>query len=226
MNKIYLMAAALTMSGQAFAQSTTCMNLGGGLITCDTVQPGGNVRTDCMQHGAITSCNSTGAGNQGAAAGGSVISFIEGINERKFNKRVGEILAAGDCIGAANYAFEKGRLEVGQAIAARCRPNKAVTQSSRPTNLSYSELVPMIARAASSYPPGFVIGESLVVNSFRADGGTLRLSTNLDPASNRAAAIQLVCQNPGMQAVLVHGGSISIDLKGGSIDISRGDCNL
>lgn len=226
MKKIYVFAAALGISSQAFAQSTTCMNLGGGLITCDTAQPQGNVRTECMQHGTITSCNSTGGSNQGTAAGGSVLSFIEGINERKFNKRVGEMLAAGDCIGAANYAFAKGRLEVGQAIADRCRPAPSAQQSSRPTNLPYSELAPMIARAASAYPPGFVIGDSLVVNSFRADGGTLRLSTNLDPASNRSAVIGLVCRNPGMQAVLVHGGSISIDLKGGTIDISRGDCNL
>jgi hypothetical protein len=230
MKKMFILAAALGFSSQAFAQSTTCMDLGGGLVTCDTVQPRGNVHTQCMRHGTIISCNSTGGTyqgtDQGAAAGAGLVALIQGINERKFNKRVGEMLAAGDCVAAANYAFEKGRLEIGQSIIDRCRSASAEPQDTRPTNLPYDELVPMIERAANTYVPGFVIGGDLVVNSFRADGGTLRLTTNLNPASDPASVTRLVCENPGMQAVLVHGGSIAIDLKRGSIDISRGDCAL
>ena len=229
MRKAFILAAALGFSGQSLAQTTTCMNLGGGLVACDTPSPRGNVHTQCISHGTIVSCNSTG-GSQGfeddGSGDGSVVSFIQGINERKIRKRVGEFLAAGDCQGAARYAFEKGRIEFGQAILDRCQPVSATPRHTPPTNLPYNELVPMIARAAETYAPGFRIGGDLVVNSFRADGGTLRLSTNLDPASNPTTVVRMVCENPGLHSVLAHGGSVSIDFEPKPIDVSRSDCGL
>ena len=229
MRKELILAAALGLSGQALAQTTTCMNLGGGIVTCDTPSPRGNVHTQCMSHGAIVSCNSAG-GSQGfendGGSDGSVVSFIQGINERKIRKRVGEFLAAGDCEGAARYAFEKGRIEFGQAILDRCQPVSATPRSTPPANLPYNELVPMIARAAEAYAPGFRIGGNLVVNSVRADGGTLRLSTNLDPASNPTSVVRMICENPGLRSVLVYGGSVSIDFQPKPINVTRGECGI
>jgi hypothetical protein len=84
----------------------------------------------------------------------------------------------------------------------------------------------MIARAAETYARGFRIGGDLVVNSFRADGETLRLSTNLDPASNPSSVVRMVCGNSGLQSVLALGGSVSIDFKPEPINVASSDCGL
>jgi len=93
-------------------------------------------------------------------------------------------------------------------------------------NLRDDEVAPMIARAAETYAPGFRISGDLVVNSFRADRGTLRLSTNLRPASNPASVVRMVCENSGLSLVLAHGGLISIDFRPEPINVSSSDCGL
>lgn len=93
-------------------------------------------------------------------------------------------------------------------------------------NLPDDEVTPMIVRAAETYAPGFRIGGDLVVNKFRADGGTLRLSTNLHPSSNPNSVVRMVCENSGLQSVLAHGGSVSIDFKPEPINVSSSDCGM
>jgi hypothetical protein len=100
------------------------------------------------------------------------------------------------------------------------------SQIPRKADVPDNEIRPMIARAAETYVPGFRIGGDLVVNKFRADGGTLRLSTNLIPGSNPTSVIRMVCDNPGLHSVLVHGGSVSIDFRPEPINVSSGDCGL
>jgi hypothetical protein len=104
----------------------------------------------------------------------------------------------------------------------------ASVPSQRPpkSNFPDYEVTSMVARAAETYVPGFRIGGDLVVNKFRADGGTLRLSTNLHPSSNPSSVVRMVCENSGLQSVLAHGGSVSIDFKPKPIDVSRSDCGL
>lgn len=93
-------------------------------------------------------------------------------------------------------------------------------------NFPDNKITPMIARAAETYAPGFRIGGDLVVNSFRADGETLRLKTNLLHASNPPSVVRMVCENPGLRSVLTHGGSVSIDFKPEPINVARNDCGL
>jgi hypothetical protein len=93
-------------------------------------------------------------------------------------------------------------------------------------NLHDDEVAPMIARAAETYAPGFRIGGDLVVNSFRADRETLRLSTNIRPASNPTSVVRMVCENSGLNLVLAHGGLISIDFRPEPINVSSSDCGL
>jgi hypothetical protein len=104
----------------------------------------------------------------------------------------------------------------------------ATIRSQRPlkANVPDNKIRPMIARAAETYARGFRIGGDLVVNSFRAEGETLRLSTNLHPSSNPTSVVRMVCENSGLHSVLAHGGSVSIDFKPEPINVSSGDCGL
>ncbi len=100
------------------------------------------------------------------------------------------------------------------------------SQIPQKANLPDNEVAPMIARAAETYAPGFRIGDDLVVNKFRADRGTLRLSTNIRPASNPTSVVRMVCENSGLNLVLAHGGLISIDFRPEPINVSSSDCGL
>jgi len=100
------------------------------------------------------------------------------------------------------------------------------SQRSLKANVPDNKIRPMIARAAETYARGFRIGGDLVVNSFRAEGETLRLSTNLHPSSNPTSVVRMVCENSGLHSVLAHGGSVSIDFKPEPINVSSGDCGL
>lgn len=169
----------------------------------------------------------TQAAQQGQAVlGATVVDLIRGINERKFEKRVGEMLANGDCTGAARYAFEKGRLEIGQAISDRCSGVSAKPRTPTSQILPYEELVPLVKRAAEAYIPGFQIGEGLIARSFRADGGTLNVITNADPASNPQNIKRIICQNSGMQAVFGRGATIAVPLGPQEVRVTQQDCGI
>jgi hypothetical protein len=112
----------------------------------------------------------------------------------------------------------------GQQLQAPVAPSRS--QLPPKASLPDNEIRPMIARAAETYAPGFRIGGDLVVNSFRAEGETLRLSTNLHPGSNPASVVRMVCGNSGLQSVLALGGSVSIDFKPEPINVASSDCGL
>jgi hypothetical protein len=120
------------------------------------------------------------------------------------------------------------RITTGPTLDQQSQMRVAPVRSQIPpkANVPDYEIRPMIARAAETYAPGFRIGDDLVVNSFRADGATLRLSTNLHPDSNPTSVVRMVCVNSGLQAVLAHGGSVSIDFKPEPINVSRSECGF
>jgi hypothetical protein len=49
--------------------------------------------------------------------------LIARMQENSLRKKIGKMLAAGDCQGAAKLAYEKGRLELGAQIAKTCSLN-------------------------------------------------------------------------------------------------------
>ena len=97
-----LTLAALAYASDALAQSTNCMNMGGGQVHCDTMPD--------MSHPQTGGSNTVGV----------IADLISRSNERSFQKKVGALLAKGDCVGAAKLAFDKGRLELGNQISAAC----------------------------------------------------------------------------------------------------------
>lgn len=92
-----------------------CDHLGGGWTDCTAV---GNMAT-CQTMG--TERQDQAQGDSGAALGEGLGSLIASMRERSFRKKVGSLLAAGDCENAARYAFEKGRLELGYEIKRNCQ---------------------------------------------------------------------------------------------------------
>lgn len=227
----FIAAATLAFSGQALAQSTTCMDMGGGMMTCNTSTPQGNVHTQCMRHGTIIDCNSTG-GNQAASQdsgyilGQGLASLFQGISERRFRAKVGEMLAAGDCRGAAAYAFEKGKLEIGQSITRQCQVQSAEQRYAPPQNLPYEELVEMVSVSADAFYAGLKLSEEISVTEAEADGGTLRIGTNISPDSNAATVTQIVCSHAWMRSVLSKGGTIALDYVEPELRITREDCGI
>ena len=105
----------------ALAQSSTnCMSMGSGMVHCDTMDmaPPGNSSAD----------------NEGNRQLGLAIhKLILGDTEKAFRVKVGKLLAAGDCQGAARMALESGRLVLGQSISEKCRSQQGVNLAS-PTN--------------------------------------------------------------------------------------------
>lgn len=161
-----------------------------------------------------------------AVLGATVVDFVRAINERKLEKRLGQMLANGDCAGAARHAFEKGRLELGQAIANKCAALSAQPRVQASQNLPFEELVSLVKRAADAFQPGFDLGEGVIVNRFVADGGTLIVDAKIDPSSNPNGVRRIVCQNPGMQTVYMRGATIALPVGAQEIRVTRADCGI
>ena len=97
--------------------STDCMSMGGNMATCntmDTSQPERSSPTPDMSR---------------PQTGGTTLNFIGDLvarsQERSFQKKVGQMLANGDCQGAANLAFAKGRFDMSNQIRRSCQPKAA-----------------------------------------------------------------------------------------------------
>jgi hypothetical protein len=119
--------AASTVS----AQSTNCMAMGPDMVQCYDAN-GSN--TNCIAMGSdMAHCETIGGtrsttpganGGRDSGSGGGFLDNILGMNfqESSFRKKVGRMIAAGDCEGAARMAYEKGRLELGADISRTCKP--------------------------------------------------------------------------------------------------------
>lgn len=111
---------ALTLSaGKAEAQTTNCVSMGGGMVHCDSIGAGGMSSSDCMAIGPnMATCNSIGGGGGEMA---SPVEIYRAIFGDKTKKNISKMLANGDCGGAAKYAYQHNRLELGNEITRTCR---------------------------------------------------------------------------------------------------------
>ena len=112
----------------ANAQSTNCMAMGPDMVQCYGAN---GSSTNCMAMGpSMASCNTDGGqaephtsqANAGGNDGGSWTDSLMPWREPNFRKKLGKMIVAGDCQGAAKLAYEKGRLELGAQIARSCQP--------------------------------------------------------------------------------------------------------
>jgi len=113
-------SVAMFWIGSANAQlsSTNCIPMGGGAVHCDTMNMG-------PPPSSTTSAQPNDDGQ--AALGTAIGNLIARSRESAFRKKVGQMLANGDCQGAARYAYEKGRLDLGNSISRACSPKPAAS---------------------------------------------------------------------------------------------------
>ena len=138
-------------AGEAFAQSmstSNCMAMGPNMVHCDTMDLTPPV-SDPPERSSAPPAAQSGGGNPGVvgllpqtkhsnpfrdALGAVSDAFlVQGGGQPQYERRkqmyeaqafrmkVGQMLADGDCQGAAHLAFERGQLELGQSISATCQ---------------------------------------------------------------------------------------------------------
>lgn len=135
-----LALAALSYASGAFAQSTsTSLDMGGGMTHVDTMGPNGAMSSsNCMNMGGgMTTCNTMDMGQPqrtyptpdisrsqtNRTTLGFVGDLIARSQERSFQKKVEQMLSAGDCRGAANLAFAHQRFDMSNQIRRSCAAN-------------------------------------------------------------------------------------------------------
>ena len=116
---LFGLAIALGACGAHAQMSTSnCIAIGPNLVHCDT-----------MDMGPTANASPQAGPNGGEELGRGLGILITRTRENNFRKRVGKLLADGDCQSAARMAFESGRLELGQSIMAACHPDSAPAAS-------------------------------------------------------------------------------------------------
>ena len=99
---------------------------------------------------------------------------------------------------------------------------RSVQQASSP----YEQLVGMVDKAAKTYAPNYDLGEGMKVASFKADGGALVLKTNIAPNSNPVNVARIICASPGMQSVMIHGGTVAVSFGPSNLRLTRESCGF
>jgi hypothetical protein len=212
-----------TMGPNGAMNSSNCMNMGGGMATCNTMnmsQPQRTYPTPDMSHP-----QSGGSGTLSMIA-----DAIARSNERSFQKKVGALLATGDCTGAAKLAFAKGRLELGNKISAACTapPAPAELESTlqRWVGEANSELVmPQIIDATTTATKLEALGTQIIFSYTISDGETTF------PDQRRTKAQNTICAKFPPE-LLKAGLTVRIkyfdpsEREVGSVMITRSECGL
>jgi hypothetical protein len=134
-----LALVALAYASGTFAQSTsTTIDMGGGMSHVDTMGPNGEMSSsNCMKlGGGITTCQTMDMSQPSQAkpapdisqpqTDGATLNFFGGLVARSqgksFQKKLGKLLASGDCDGAYVEAFIKQQFELANQIRRSCQP--------------------------------------------------------------------------------------------------------
>lgn len=229
---IFLACAA----SSAIAQTSHCMSVGNNMVQCTS--PNGAV-TNCVQTGSnmaqCTEVLSPNAAPQatypdgGAALGQGLADFVRGIGERKFRKKIGEMLAKGECKEAADYALTKGKIELGLQLQEYCAARAAPT-----VQLTADQMASNMARQAKV---GLEIYDGWVVNEVSSVGAVLLITISQNKrgapiSEEQFAQLQEQSCIADLEPFFRQGGVISNEFKtlnGASLDVRLVDaefCNL
>ncbi|WP_123905442.1 hypothetical protein [Sphingobium cloacae] len=190
--------------------STNCMAMGSGMVHCNTMDMGGASQSD-----------------DGYALGQGIGALIARGRENSFRKKVGQMLANGDCEGAARFALEKGRLELGADIAKSCKPappmasayiNKppAGGSAAQPASISSAQLESYLRNTAASIQTPVAIDDVTTVSRVEAIGSQLLLTANISKEGmgftedQRIRLVNNICAFDGSQPLMQAGASIRI----------------
>jgi hypothetical protein len=126
------------------------------------------------------------------------------------------MLAAGDCQGAAQFAFEKGRLELGQSIAQDCRPMQQIAPNPAQAAYGTRDLPTYLRNTAANTKVPLKLDEITTVSKIEAVGSELLLTavvaTNETSISDadRSRLINNICAYKSSAPLLRAGASIRV----------------
>jgi hypothetical protein len=206
-------AALFCCATTASAQTSNCMRMGSEMVHCNSSD---GSSTDCMRIGSdMATCNTIGGAtnaqsyDSGAILGQGLGSLIASMQEKSFRKKVGKMMAEGDCEGAANYALTKGRLEIGTSIKAYCAQQLGGAAQNLPVEAR-------IAQIASQAQTGVEAAPNLWITNVEARGRQLVLSAENrveKPSftlSDKEKLIEEFCV-PQFEQIFREGGSVRAD---------------
>lgn len=234
--RLILAMAGLLVCGNAKAQSTNCITIGGSMVHCDT--------TPDMSHPRTGSSNTIGV----------IAGAIARSNERSFQKKIGALLAKGDCAGAAKLALEKGRLELGNRINEACSQRQGTaaqpsidlsfptangsTSSPLTTTMPELESRLRIAAAKANAATPTPLDEITTATKVEAIGTQILITAKVSSAGavltdlDRSSVTNQICANMASPSLLRAGASIRIkylDQNGqdsGSVMVTRLECGF
>ena len=266
-----LALVSVALASGAFAQSTsTTMDMGGGMTHVDSMGPNGAMSSsNCMNMGGgMSSCQTmdmsqsqrtyhTPDMSHPRTAGGNTISVIAGLiarsNERSFQKKVGALLAQGDCGGVAKMAFDKGRLELGNQINAACSQRQSAialqpsTVNSTANGLGASPLTAtapelenrlQLAAAKANAATPTPLDNITTATKVEAIGTQILITAKVNASSAvltdavRSSVTNQICANMTSPDLLRAGASIRIKYFGqngqdiGSVMVTRTECGV
>jgi hypothetical protein len=236
--RMALALAGLSACGSAIAQSTNCMSMGGGMVHCDTMPD--------MSHPHTGGSNTVGV----------IADAIARSNERSFQKKVGALLATGDCVGAAKLAYTKGRLELGNQISAACPQRQVATASqsattdpsvataNSPATSPLTATIPelesrlQLAAAKANAATPTPLDNITTATKVEAIGTQILISAKVNASGMvltdliRSSVTNQICANMASPDLLKEGASIRIkyaDRDGrdiGSVMVTRTECGV
>jgi hypothetical protein len=249
--RLVFVMIALACGSTAAADTKNYIDLGGGMTQCNNMGSNGSMSTtNCTNMGGgMSSCSTMDMSQPSRGVSvpdmsqpqnnGSTMSFIGTLvaqsQERSFKKKLGEMIGKGDCVGAKDFAFSKGRLELGMEIGRACgstgsasiptvttqssqqalsidpsgSPKVSVPQAQLETRLNLAA-----AKANAAMPMAF--DKTTTATKVEAIGTQILISavasgtnTKLTDAI-RSSVIDQICANPSMPDLLRAGASIRI----------------
>lgn len=247
MRSAFAIGIALFAGGStALAQTSNCMAMGSELVSC---QNSNGSTTNCMSMGPdMANCTTTGGNRNnsvvpqndgGAALGQGINSLIHSMKEKAFRAKVGKLLSAGDCEGAANYSFEKGKIELGNEIRAQCL-TVSQSQNASVENTPFRGLSPeqSIAYIANNAKTPVKLNSSFSVTSVQAVGKQLLLTGTTDrpdqalAGKERSDLTNMICSDNAILDLLRMGASVrtvALDSSGSQVAallISAKECGV
>lgn len=220
--------AALFATGAASAQTTGCIATGPNTYNCNGFGTGGGLSTtNCVgMGGGMTTCNTTALppapaprpnvapSNPGLIA--KVSGLMAAINESNVRKHVGQMLAAGDCMGASRYAYGKGRLELGAQIVQACQPYAAPPPRQAQVAPSAPDLTAMISRTADAMKALMPGDQYSTLERAEPIGNQLLLTARVKPSVTELPKnyahddVNAMCALPAFMSLMHYGASVRI----------------
>ena len=206
-----------------------CQNSNGSWTNCNATGP--NMAT-CTTMGGTTA-EPAGSSEGGYAFGQAISTILQKRAEASFRKKIGAFLAAGDCEGAAKFALEKGRLDVGPAIAQACaayRTNPTPVSASRP-------LAERLSLIASNAKLPAAIDQNTTLRALNAQATTLLVSASVkDPmqftSAQKESYARGACSADWFGPLIADGATVKAEFRDsvgrdlGGFTLTSKDCGL